>query len=174
MWIFKSTIILVVTLLSQLPTSHGQNNQCTAAAIATCGSYSCVQTGDIFSCLCSDLTLKPSAAACDGGTTVTTTQSPVVIPNQCANANCPAGATCIPTNQNPSLYICLCPNNIIANPDCPTTQLPNNPCLINNPCSNGATCVVNQLNLQAVCLCPPGTYGQNCSSACRRTCDTNW
>lgn len=166
-------ILIVAILLSQLPIIYGQN-QCNAAAIANCGVNPCVQTGNTVSCLCSDMTLKPSGAACNGIITVTTTQSPVVIPNQCANAVCPAGSTCIPTNQNPSLYICLCPNNIIANPDCPLNPLPNNPCLINNPCTNGATCVVNQLNLQAVCICPPGTYGTNCAYSCRRTCDVNW
>jgi hypothetical protein len=119
------------------------------------------------------MSLKPSAAACDGGIVVTT-QSPIVIPNQCANANCPAGATCIPTNQNPALYICVCPSNIIANPDCPTTPLLNNPCLINNPCSNGGTCVVNQINLQAVCICPTGSYGPNCAYGCRSRCDRDW
>ncbi|CAF1430412.1 unnamed protein product [Adineta ricciae] len=153
MLFLKSAIVLLVTLLA---TVRGQN-QCTAAAQATCGAYPCVQT-----------------AQCTGGVVITTTQSPVVIPNQCANAVCPAGATCIPTNQNPALYICLCPNNIIANPDCPVNPLPNNPCLTNNPCLNGGTCVVNQLTLQAVCVCPPGTYGNNCSYSCRPACDSNW
>ena len=164
MWILQSMIFVLVVLLGQLPASNGQNNQCNAAAIATCGAYSCVQTGDLFSCLCSDMTLKPSAAACNGAPVVTTTSPPVVIPNQCANANCPAGATCVPTNQNPALYVCVCPNNIIANPSCPTTALPNNPCLINNPCRNGGTCVVNQINLQAVCICPSGSYGSKLCS----------
>lgn len=173
MWILPNIICLFIVVLFQLPESHGQINQCTAAAIAACGTYPCVQTGDISSCLCSDMTLKPSAAACNGGV-VTTTQSPVVIPNQCANAICPAGSTCIPTNQNPALYVCVCPNNIIANPDCPTTALPNNPCLISNPCSNGGTCVVNQLTLQAVCICPSNTYGPRCAYGCQRTCDSNW
>ncbi len=173
MWILQSTVLIIVALVSQLPQSHGQNNQCTAAAIATCGQYSCVQTGDVFSCLCSDLSLKPSAAACNGGV-ATTTQSPVVIPNQCANANCPAGATCVPTNQNPALYVCVCPGNVIGNPDCPTTALPNNPCLLNNPCLNGATCVVNQLNLQAVCICPSGTYGPRCTNTCSASCHKDW
>jgi len=171
MWIFESTFVIVVALLSQLPESHGQDNVCTAAAIATCGQFSCVQTGTIFSCLCSDMTLKPSAAACGGATT---TPSTVVIPNQCANAICPAGATCVPTNQNPALYVCICPNNVIANPDCPINALPNNPCLLNNPCQNGGTCVVNQLSLQAVCICPSGNYGQNCANSCQRSCDYNW
>jgi len=174
MWILESTFFIVIALLSQLPQNYGQENACTAAAIAACGGYSCVQTNDLFSCLCPDLTLKPSAAACNGAAVTTTTQGTVVIPNQCANAICPAGATCVPTNQNPSLYVCVCPNNVIGNPDCPTTALPNNPCLNNNPCRNGGTCVVNQLNLQAVCLCPTGSYGQNCASACQRTCDKNW
>ncbi|CAF2748074.1 unnamed protein product [Rotaria sp. Silwood2] len=163
-------IIIIVALLSR---SNAQSNQCTPAAIATCGTFPCVQTGNTFSCLCPDMTTKPSAIECDGGL-VTTTQPSVVIPNQCTNAVCPAGATCIPTNQNPSLYICLCPNNIIANPDCPINPLPNNPCLINNPCQNGATCVVNQLTLQAVCVCPENTYGPNCSHPCRPACDSSW
>jgi hypothetical protein len=174
MWILQSTFIIVVTLFSQLPKTHGQENVCTAAAVATCAPYQCVQTGELFQCFCPDLTLKPSAAACNNGAVITTTQSPVVIPNQCANARCPAGATCIPTNQNPALYVCVCPNNIIANPDCPTTQLPNNPCLLNNPCQNGGTCVVNQLTLQAVCICPTGSYGQNCVHGCRQTCNNEW
>jgi len=174
MWILQSTFIIVVTLFLQLPKTHGQENVCTAAAVATCAPYQCVQTGELFQCFCPDLTLKPSAAACNNGAVITTTQSPVVIPNQCANARCPAGATCIPTNQNPALYVCVCPNNIIANPDCPTTQLPNNPCLLNNPCQNGGTCVVNQLTLQAVCICPTGSYGQNCVHGCRQTCNNEW
>jgi hypothetical protein len=173
MWILKSTIFIVIALITQLPESHGQN-QCTAASIATCGTFPCVQTGDIFSCLCSDFTLKPSSAACNGGAVITTTQSPVVIPNQCANAVCPAGATCIPTNQNPALYICLCPSNIIANPDCPTTPPVTNPCLTSNPCQNGGTCVLNQLTLQAVCVCPTNTYGPNCGYGCRPRCDKTW
>lgn len=167
-------IFIVILFLLHVWNTNAQGNQCTPTAIAACGSYTCVQTGDVYSCLCSDMTLKPSAAQCNGGTTLTTTSPPVVIPNQCGNAICPNGATCIPTNQNPSLYICLCPNNIIANPDCPVNPLPNNPCLISNPCSNGGTCVVNQLNLQAVCLCPPNTYGPNCAYGCPPTCNSNW
>jgi hypothetical protein len=167
-------LIFIVALFIQLPAIHGQDNQCTAAALLACGTYTCVQTGNAFSCLCADMSLKPSAAECNGGTTITTTQSPVVIPNQCANAVCPNGATCIPTNQNPALYICLCPNNIIANPSCPTNPLVNNPCLTSNPCTNGGTCVVNQLTLTAVCICPANTYGQNCANGCRPTCDVNW
>jgi hypothetical protein len=175
MWILESTFFIVITLLSQLPESHGQEtNQCTAAAIATCGGYSCVQTNDLFACLCPDMTLKPSAAACNGAAVTTTTTPSTVIPNQCANAICPAGATCVPTNINPALYVCVCPNNVIANPDCPTTLPANNVCATNNPCRNGATCVLNPLNNQAVCLCPTGSYGQNCASSCQRTCDRNW
>lgn len=169
-------ILIAIVFIAEIPSLFGQN-QCTPTAIATCGSYTCVQTGELFMCLCSDFSLKPSAAECNSQTTavtITTTQPTVVIPNQCANANCPSGSTCVPTNQNPALYICVCPNHIIANPDCPTTALPNNPCLINNPCRNGGTCVVNQLTLQAVCICPTGTYGTNCASSCRTTCDSNW
>ena len=171
---FQSMISAVVLLLLQLPYSTGQTNQCTPTAIATCGAYSCVQTGTTFSCLCPDQTLKPNAAACATIITTTTTVSPVVIPNQCGNAVCPAGATCIPTNQNPSRYVCLCPNNVLGNPNCPTTPLANNPCLTSNPCRNGGTCVVNQLNLQAVCICPSGTYGRSCSYSCNVTCNYNW
>lgn len=166
MWIiFVASIFFV-----QLTHIHAQN-ACTAAAIATCGSYPCVQTDTVFSCLCSNMQLAGSAAQCNA---LGTTSSPVVIPNICGNAYCPAGATCIPTNQNPAQYVCLCPNNILANPDCPVNPLPNNPCLISNPCYNGGTCVVNQLTLQAVCICPPNTYGSNCASACRTSCDVNW
>jgi len=169
-----NSILISIVLLAQVPSLFGQN-QCTPAALATCGSYSCVQTNELFMCLCSDFSLKPSAAECDSQTAVTTTtQAPVVIPNQCANANCPAGATCVPTNQNPALYICVCPTNVIANPDCPTTNIANNPCVLNNPCRNNGTCVVNQLTNQAVCICPSGTYGANCASSCRSTCDSNW
>lgn len=173
MSILANIICLAIAFVCQLPESHAQTNSCTAAALNTCGSYTCVQTGDLFLCLCSDMTLKPSEAACGGGV-VTTTQSPVVIPNQCANNNCPSGSTCVPTNQNPALYVCVCPGNVIANPDCPTTALPYNPCLVNNPCLNGGTCVVNQLTLQAVCICPSGAYGSNCAYSCQRTCDANW
>jgi hypothetical protein len=172
MWILQSTIFIVIALISQLPESHGQN-ACTAAAIANCGTFPCIQTGDTASCLCSDLTVKPSASACNGGAIVTT-PPPIVIPNQCANAVCPAGATCIPTNQNPALYVCVCPNNVLANPDCPTTPLPNNPCILNNVCQNGGTCVVNPLTLTAVCICPAGSYGPNCGYGCRPKCDNNW
>ncbi|CAF1115222.1 unnamed protein product [Rotaria sordida] len=173
MAILKSMIIFIVMLFLQLSTSYAQDNLCTSTAIATCNPYPCVQTGNIFSCLCSDMTTKPSAVECNGGV-IPTTQSPVVIPNQCANAVCPAGATCVPTNQNPSVYICLCPNNVIGNPDCPTNPLPNNPCLTNNPCRNGGTCAVNPLTLQAVCICPSGSYGPNCGYPCRPTCNSSW
>jgi len=158
-------------LVTQLPNTNAQQNACTAAAVAVCSPYTCVQTDTIFSCLCPNMQLAQSAAAC-GGVIVPT--QPPIIQNQCGNVICPVGATCIPTNQNPSLYICLCPNNIIANPDCPTTPLQNNPCLISNPCTNGGTCVVNQLTLQAVCLCPANTYGPNCATACQPTCNYNW
>lgn len=169
---------LIVVLITGILSINGQGtNQCTTAAIAACGVYPCVQTGTISSCLCSDFSLQPTEALCNGGTTTTaatTTTTAVVIPNQCANAVCPSGSTCIPTNQNPLAYICLCPNNIIANPDCPTNPLPNNPCLTNNPCANGGTCVVNQLTLQAVCICPTNTYGPNCAYSCRPMCDSSW
>jgi hypothetical protein len=173
MWILQSTIVIIAALLSQLPIIYGQN-QCSQAAIANCGSYPCVQTGNAVSCLCPDMSLQPSAAQCNGGIIGTTTQPTTIIPNQCANAICPAGATCIPTNQNPAQYVCICPNNVIANPDCPINPLPINPCLTNNPCRNGATCVVNPLNYQAVCVCPTGSYGANCAYGCRQSCDANW
>ncbi|CAF1413187.1 unnamed protein product, partial [Rotaria sordida] len=141
---------------------YAQENVCTSTAIATCNPYPCVQTGNIFSCLCPDMTTKPSAVECNGG----------VIPNQCGNAICPAGATCIPTNQNPALYICLCPNNVIANPNCPTN--PSNQCLINNLCLNGGTCITNQFTLQTVCVCPSGYYGLNCNYLCAPRCNSRW
>lgn len=166
-------MLFVFILFSQIFASYAQLNQCTPAAISQCGPFQCVQFGNSFQCLCGDDTLKPSATECNGGGLITT-QAPVVIPNQCANAVCPAGATCIPTNQNPLQYICLCPNNIIANPDCPINPLPQNPCLFNNPCRNGGTCVVNQLTLQAVCLCPPNTYGPGCGYGCQPACGRDW
>lgn len=172
MWISNGLIGMALVVLLQVSTLYGQN-ACNPGAVATCSPYTCVQTDTVFSCLCPNMQLAPSAAACNA-ISPSTTQSPVVIPNQCANAICPFGSTCIPTNQNPSLYICLCPNNIIANPDCPANPLPNNPCLISNPCTNGGTCVVNQLTLQAVCVCPANTYGPRCSTACRPACDLNW
>jgi len=173
MWILKSTIIIAIALLSQLPDIHGQN-ACTPAQVANCGQHTCVQTGDFASCLCNtDFSLKPSGAACDG-VTITTTQPTIIIPNQCANAVCPFGSTCIPTNQDPPLYVCLCPNNVIANPNCPTTQIVGNPCSINNPCMNGGTCTLNTITNQAVCVCPTGFYGANCAYGCRPVCDNNW
>ena len=166
MWI----IFFATALVLQLARVHAQN-VCTPTVIANCGRYPCVQTDTIASCLCSNLQLGSSAAQCDA---ISPTTAPVVVPNICGNAYCPAGATCIPTNQNPVQYVCLCPNNILANPDCPNNPLPNNPCLISNPCYNGGTCVVNTLTLQAVCLCPPNTYGSQCASSCSTTCSYNW
>lgn len=145
---------------------------CGAAGIATCAPHVCVQTDVVFSCLCPDMSLSPNAAGC--GAVVVTTLPPVLPPNQCGLVACPFGATCIPTNQNPSQYVCVCPNNIIANPDCPVNPLPNNPCVYNNPCQNGGTCVVNQLTLQAVCICPANTYGNNCGLSCLPRCASNW
>jgi hypothetical protein len=166
-------MLIWVILTIQCIDIDAQTNQCTQAAITLCGSFPCIQVGDLASCLCSDMILKPNAAQCS--TTVATTAiSSVMIPNQCANAICPNGATCIPTNQNPSRYICLCRNNIIANPDCPINVLPNNPCMTNNPCTNGGTCVINQLTMQAVCLCTASTYGPNCAYQCRSLCDPTW
>ncbi|CAF4346312.1 unnamed protein product [Rotaria sordida] len=81
MAILKSMIIFIVMLFLQLSTSYAQDNRCTSTAIATCNTYPCVQTGNIFSCLCPDMTTKPSAAECNGGV-IPTTQSPVVIPKQ--------------------------------------------------------------------------------------------
>lgn len=164
--------IALIALLVSVISIEGQN-VCTPANIATCAPYTCVQTDTVFSCLCPNMQLASSAAACDALTS-STTQAPVVVPNQCANANCPAGSTCIPTNQNPAQYVCLCPGNVIANPSCPDRPLTTNPCLTNNPCLNGGTCVVNLLTLQAVCICPPNTYGINCSNPCRNICDYNW
>ena len=166
-------MLFVLTFLLQALVSNAQN-ACTPAAVATCSPYTCVQTDTVFSCLCPSFQLAQSAAGCNAISPVTTTSSSVIIPNQCLNANCPAGSTCIPTNQNPALYVCLCPNNVLGNPNCPTTALPTNPCLTNNPCRNGGTCVVNQLTLQAICLCPTNTYGPNCLNSCRLYCDSNW
>ncbi|CAF0817510.1 unnamed protein product [Adineta steineri] len=163
-------IAIAITLLLQLSFIHGQSS-CTPAAIAACGTNPCVQTGTAFSCLCPDMTLQQTAAAC--GTTATTA-APVVIPNQCANAVCPAGASCIPTNQNPAAYVCICPNNVLANPDCPTNLPANNPCAVSNPCSSGGTCVINPLSGTAVCVCPNGTYGPKCGYGCRPKCDSDW
>ncbi len=165
-------IFIVIALFMQLSNVHGQN-ACDATALATCGNYPCVQVGTTYQCLCSTSPsqLAQSAAACNALVTVA---PPVVIPNVCGNVVCSAGATCIPTNQNPAQYVCLCPNNILGNPNCPINQLPNNPCLLYNPCTNGGTCVVNQLTLQAVCLCPPNSYGTNCATNCRAACDLNW
>ncbi len=171
MWAFNGMIFLALALFIQLPHVHAQQNACTAAAVAACASYPCVQTDTVYSCLCSNMQLAQSAAGCG---LVATTQAPVVFPTICGNVQCPVGATCVPTNQNPQQHVCICPNNIIANPDCPVNQLPNNPCLLYNPCQNGGTCVVNQLTLQAVCICPPNTYGTNCANPCRTTYDLNW
>ncbi|CAF3192693.1 unnamed protein product [Rotaria sp. Silwood2] len=173
MWILNSMIVIAIALFMQLHNVHAQS-ACTPAAVATCAPYTCVQTENIFSCLCSTMQLAQSAAECNSINPVVTTQPPVVIPNQCTNAVCPAGATCVPTNQNPALYICVCPNNIIANPDCPINPPPSNQCVLNNPCRNGGTCVINQLTLQAVCICPSNTYGQNCATPCRPMCDNSW
>jgi len=163
MWILNGIIVLAIALL---PNVQAQN-VCTANAIAACAPYTCVQTDTIYSCLCPNAQLAQSAAACGG-----VTQAPI-IPNQCANVYCPAGATCIPTNQNPPQYVCVCANNVIANPDCSTVV--NNQCLTGNiACGNGGTCVYNQLTGQGVCICPPNTYGPNCSSSCVATCNYNW
>lgn len=164
------TVFIAAGLFLQISNIHAQTNACNAAAIAACNPYPCVQTDTQYSCLCPNMQLAQTAAAC--GTLVTTPQTPG-IPNVCGNAVCPAGATCVPTSTNPTRYICVCPNNIIANPDCPTTALPNNPCLQYNPCLNGGTCVVNTLTLQAVCVCPPNTYGANCAASCSTSCN-NW
>nr|BAK02162.1 predicted protein [Hordeum vulgare subsp. vulgare] len=169
MW---NTMFITTILFSMVLSRAVAQNVCTAAAMAVCGPYPCVQTDVVFSCLCPNMTLGAYAAACGNG--ITPTIAPPVIGTQCGLVTCPAGATCIPTNQNPAQYICVCPNNIIANPDCPTNPLPYNPCLVSNPCTNGGTCVVNQLTLQAVCICPPNTYGANCASYCRQTCDLSW
>ena len=172
--ILKYTIVIVVALFLPLHKVHGQTNSCTPTAIAACGSYPCVQTGSAYSCLCPDMTLQSTAAACNGAVTTTTTQSTGVISNPCGNAICPTGATCIAVCQNPPVYRCLCPNNVLANPNCPTTPLAYNPCLTNNPCRNGGTCVVNQSPLQAICVCPSGTYGPNCAYSCRPACNYSW
>lgn len=171
-------ILFALTLL-QVSLVKSQN-ACTATAVATCGRYTCVQTDTIFSCLCSNFQLASSQAACDllvsstpAATTLPTTTPSIILPNQCATANCPAGSTCIPTTSNPPLYICLCPGGVIGNPNCPTTSV-TNPCLTNNPCLNGGTCTVNTLTSQAVCLCPANTYGPNCATYCRPACDSNW
>jgi hypothetical protein len=170
MWISNGMIFIVIALFMQISNIHAQN-ACNAAAIAACGSYPCVQTDTIYSCLCPNLQLAQSAAACGA---IVTVAPPVVIPNVCGNVVCQAGATCIPTNQNPAQYVCLCPNNVLGNPNCPVNPLPNNPCSLYNPCTNGGTCVVNQLTLQAVCICPPNTYGTNCASNCVSTCNLSW
>ncbi|CAF1070348.1 unnamed protein product [Rotaria sordida] len=157
---FNGMIVIVIALFIQLHNVYAQN-ACTGVALAACGQHPCIQTGTEYSCLCSNMQLAQSAAQCNIINPIVT-QPPIVFPNQCGNAVCPPGATCIPTNQNPPLYVCVCANNVIANPTCPTT-LPNNPCLL-NPCINGGTCVVNQLTLQAVCVCPQNTYGRNCAT----------
>jgi len=170
MWILNGMILVAIALFMQLPNAYGQSNVCNAAAIANCGPYPCIQTDTIYSCLCTNMQLAQSAAGCNNGVI----QPPVVIPNTCANVVCPVGATCIATNQNPAAYVCLCANNILANPDCPTNPLPNNPCLLNNPCANGGTCSVNPLTNQAICICPPNTYGSNCSNYCPPRCASTW
>ncbi|UJR31867.1 hypothetical protein I4U23_019341 [Adineta vaga] len=171
MMMWNNMIVIMIAFYMQLSIAVAQN-VCNAVAIATCAPYTCVQTDVVFSCLCPNMSLAPNAAGC--GNVIATTLFPPVIPNQCGLVTCPAGATCIATNQNPSQYVCVCPNNIIANPDCPINPLPYNPCLVSNPCTNGGTCVVNQLTLQAVCICPPNTYGSNCASYCVRSCDMSW
>lgn len=165
-------LILAVLFLQYLSSYAQQPNACTAAAIAACNPYTCVQSGINAFCLCNDGSLQPSAAGCGGP--ITTTQNPVVIPNVCGNIVCSANAQCIPTCLNPPRHICLCPNNIIGNPDCPTTPLANNPCQFSNPCLNGGTCAVNPLTLRAVCICPSGFYGPNCSYGCSRSCNSDW
>jgi hypothetical protein len=165
MWILSGMIFLAIALL---PNVQAQN-ACTAAAVAACSPYTCVQTDTVYSCLCPNMQLAQSAAACGGVVT-----QPPVIQNQCGNVYCPAGATCVPTNQNPSQYICICPFNVIANPNCPTTPIANNPCLTGVNICNGGTCVLNQLTFQAVCICPANTYGPNCLNSCVSTCNLSW
>ncbi|CAF3253743.1 unnamed protein product [Rotaria socialis] len=173
MMILQCMVVIIAALFSQLPSSHAQGgNACTNAAINLCNPYPCVQIGNAPQCLCNGGTVAPSAAACNGG--VITTQSPIIFPNQCGNAICPANAECIPTNQNPSQYVCVCATNVLANPDCPLVPLPNNPCDRANPCQAGSRCVANPITLQPVCICRTGTYGQNCGYPCRTGCDINW
>jgi len=161
--------ILVITLLFGYSYS-----QCPAANQQICGTFPCVQTGGIFSCLCPNMNFAQSAAEC-GGAVLTTTVPTIIVPNACDTVTCQAGATCIPTSVNPAAYICLCPNNIIANPTCPTAPFNNNPCLAQpNKCQNGGTCVVNTISLQACCLCPTNYYGPNCQSVCVRQCTSDW
>lgn len=166
---FNGMIVIAVALFIYSNNANGQE-VCTAQQQQICGPHRCVTTGGIYSCICNgNLAITQSAAEC--GSVVT---QPPVIPNQCGNAVCPAGATCIPTNQNPAQYICLCPNNIIANPSCPINPFPNNPCIASNPCRNGGTCVVDPITQRAICLCPSNTYGANCLQSCVRTCNDQW
>ena len=165
-------IFIGIVMFMQSSNAHAQ--VCSQAAVAACAPYTCIATDNIYSCLCPDFQVAQTAAGCRNVTTVTTTISSVVVPNQCANAACPAGATCVPTSQNPPLYVCVCPNNIISFTSCTINPLPNNPCLLNNPCRNGGTCVVNPLAPQAICICPSNTYGRNCAYACRPACNFNW
>ncbi len=167
MWILTGILFLAIASVTNVQAQ----NACSAAAIAACSPYTCVQTGTVYSCLCPNMQLAQTAAGCAA---IVTTQSPIVIPNICINVQCPVGATCVATSQNPAQYVCICPGNVLGNPNCPTTPLPNNPCLTYNPCANGGTCVVNQLTLTAVCVCPPNTYGSNCASSCVSTCNQNW
>ncbi|CAF1086001.1 unnamed protein product [Adineta steineri] len=171
MWTLNGMIFIASILFIQLSITHAQGGACTALAVATCAPHTCVQTGTVFSCLCPDFSLAPSAASCPG--TLVPTLAPPIIGAQCGLTTCPAGATCILTNQNPAQYVCICPNGVIANPYCPTT-VPTNTCLYNNQCANGGTCVFNQLTQQAVCICPPNTYGANCATYCSPTCAYNW
>ena len=163
-------ILIAFALCMQL---HNANAQCPANAVATCSPYTCVQTDQFFSCLCTNGQLAQTAAGC-GSVNPPVTNPPVVIPNGCQNAVCPFGSTCIATSQNPARYVCLCPFNVLANPDCPVNPPAINPCFNNNPCRNGGTCAINPLTQQAVCICPPSTYGQNCVAPCQTMCDSSW
>ncbi|CAF1655222.1 unnamed protein product [Rotaria magnacalcarata] len=166
MGVFNSMIVIALVLSIYVDNVHTQG-VCSAAAAQICAPYTCVQTDAQYSCVCSNLQITQSAAEC-------TNIGPVVPPNQCGNAVCPAGATCVPTNQNPSQYVCICPNNVIGNPNCPVGPPQPNPCLYNNPCRNFGTCVVNPLTQQPVCICPPNNYGSNCLQSCPRTCEAGW
>jgi hypothetical protein len=165
MWILTGILFLAIASVTNVQAQ----NACSAAAIAACSPYTCVQTGTVYSCLCPNMQLAQTAAGCAA---IVTTQSPIVIPNICINVQCPVGATCVATSQNPAQYVCICPGNVIANPTC--NAVGNNQCVLYNPCLNGGTCVVSQVTNQVICLCPPGVYGPNCGTSCLARCDYSW
>lgn len=84
----------------------------------------------------------------------------ISIENPCYHGpECRNGGTCVPSNTDPPIRSCICPEGWIG-PNCEHKKI-NDPCA-SNPCQTRGHCALSKSNRTYVCLCHDQFLGDQC------------